>query len=131
MIVSPTCGYYKLSEQGTTTGKTPRKNIRTRPIPLWGGYYSAIAANMALDAIEERKKSGVTRPHRGEALVCRAYCHFMLANIFCNAYDTHASQSLGVPYMEEVETTVSPVTNEVPLEEVYRKVGVTSSKGST
>ena len=40
--------------------------------------------------------------------MCRAYCHFMLATIFCNAYDTHASESLGIPYMEDVETTVSP-----------------------
>lgn len=33
--------------------------------------------------------------------------------------------------MEEVETTVSPRYERGTLEEVYRKVGVTSSKGST
>ena len=58
---------------------------------------------MIRNAIEEKGNPASLDPQRGEALVCRAYCHFMLANIFCNAYDTHASQSLGVPYMEEVE----------------------------
>ena len=63
---------------------------------------------MALKAIEEKGNPASLNPQRGEALVCRAYCHFMLATIFCNAYDTHASESLGIPYMEDVETTVSP-----------------------
>ena len=85
---------------------------------------------MALNAIEEKGNPASLDPQRGEALVCRAYCHFMLANIFCNAYDTHASQSLGVPYMEEVETTVSPVTSGARWKKCTEKWSVTSSKGS-
>ena len=77
---------------------------------------------MALKAIEEKGNPASLNPQRGEALVCRAYCHFMLATIFCNAYDTHASESLGIPYMEDVETTVSPRYERGTLEEVYRKV---------
>ena len=119
----PTYGYYKLSEQECYHWQDTKEEYQDTPNSLWGSYYSAIAAaNMALDAIEEKGNPASLDPQRGEALVCRAYCHFMLANIFCNAYDTHASQSLGVPYMEEVETTVSPRYERGTLEEVYRKV---------
>ena len=61
-------------------------------------------------------------PQRGEALVCRAYNHFVLANIFCNAYNTHASQELGIPYMTKVETTVQPQYGRGTLQETYEKI---------
>ena len=46
-------------------------------------------------------------PVKGEALVCRAYAHFQLANIFCKAYSSATAKTdLGIPYMKDVETTV-------------------------
>jgi len=119
----PTYGYYQLSEKECYNWEDTKEEYQDTPNSLWGGYYGAIsAANMALKAIEEKGNPASLNPQRGEALVCRAYCHFMLATIFCNAYDTHASESLGIPYMEDVETTVSPRYERGTLEEVYRKV---------
>ena len=119
----PTYGYYQLSEKECYNWEDTKEEYQDTPNSLWGGYYGAIsAANMALKAIEEKGNPASLTPQRGEALVCRAYCHFMLATIFCNAYDTHASESLGIPYMEDVETTVSPRYERGTLEEVYRKV---------
>ena len=78
------------------------------PQGIWESHYGAITnANQALSAIEEM--GGATTPNlqaaKGEALVCRAYSHFILANIFCNAYNpSTAAKELGIPYMEKAET---------------------------
>jgi len=58
------------------------------PQAVWSQYYMAIAAaNQALDAIKEL--GGADTPQlkaaKGEALICRAYAHFCLANMFCQA----------------------------------------------
>ena len=45
---------------------------------------------------------------RGEALICRAYNHFVLATTFCKAYGTNADKDLGIPYIKEPETSVNP-----------------------
>lgn len=119
----PKYAYYQLSEEECYNWKDTQEEYQDTPNYLWQGYYEAIAAaNMALKAIEERGNPESLAPQRGEALVCRAYCHFMLANIFCNAYNSHASQELGIPYMEEVETTVLPQYKRGTLQEVYEKI---------
>ena len=41
---------------------------------------------------------------------------------FCNAYNTHASQELGIPYMTKVETTVQPQYGRGTLQETYEKI---------
>ena len=83
------------------------------PALVWQGHYAAIAAaNQALEAIEELggiAKSDTLRALRGEALLCRAYCHFILTNIFCMNYSRQYSQTdLGVPYITEPESTLNP-----------------------
>lgn len=38
---------------------------------------------------------------KGEALLTRAYHHFMLVNVFCKHYSEQTSATdLGIPYME-------------------------------
>jgi len=82
------------------------------PTMVWQGYYAAIAAaNQALASIEQM--GGATTDNlkamRGEALLCRAYSHFMLTNIFCMNYSKqHAATDPGVPYITEPETTLDP-----------------------
>lgn len=91
--------YYKLSEEECYNWKDTQEEYQDTPTNLWETHYIAIAsANMALEEIEKRGNPESLMPQRGEALVCRAYNHFVLANIFCNAYNTHASQELGIPY---------------------------------
>lgn len=91
----------------------------------WQASYNAIAsANEALNAIE--KLGGPTNPNiqglYGEALLCRAYNHFMLAQLFCNTWTQNAAQDLGLPYMEHAETTLKPKYERGNLADFYQKI---------
>ena len=96
------------------------------PMSIWNGYYNAIAsANMALEAID--KMGGATtdklKAARGEALVCRAYAHFMLVNVFCQAYNPRYSEDdLGIPYMETVEDDLFVKYDRGSVANVYDKI---------
>lgn len=99
------------------------------PGSLWQGYYSSIASvNAALQAIDkleaEGNKSETLRAARGEALLIRAYSHFMLANIFCPAYKDQetSKQSVGVTYMTEPETKVLVHYDRGNLADTYTKI---------
>jgi hypothetical protein len=82
------------------------------PSYLWEICYGAIAsANHALKAIDELKSQGSTADmsaQKGEALLCRAYGHFILVNIFAQAYKDESASiaDLGIPYTTEPETVV-------------------------
>lgn len=94
------------------------------PQMLWQNYYAAIAsANQALQFIEQQGNSPEYNAQRGEALMCRAYSEFMLANIFCNAYnESTAANELGVPYPTEPETHVGTVYDRGTLKDTYDKI---------
>lgn len=93
------------------------------PSALWESCYLAVSAcNQVLATIEKAGNPSAMNPQRGEALVCRAYNHFLLANVFCNAYSTKAGSDLGIPYMKTIETTVSPEYQRGTLEEVYKNI---------
>lgn len=82
------------------------------PKYIWDGCYSAIATcNQALKAIEQLEAQGINMDaEKGEALISRAYHHFILVNVFCHAWKdaTESKKDLGITYMTEPETTVSP-----------------------
>lgn len=85
------------------------------PESLWESCYSAISsANKALDAIEDLGGAGADASQtikecKGEALIARAYSHFILTNVFCLNYNSKTSATdLGVPYMTKSETTLNP-----------------------
>ena len=83
------------------------------PTMVWQGYYAAIAAaNNALVAIDNlggAAASDTLRALRAEALLCRAFSHFMLTNLFCLNYSKQHSQTdPGIPYITEPETTLNP-----------------------
>lgn len=93
------------------------------PHALWEACYIAAAAcNQALKVIEDAGDPVSLNPVKGEALVCRAYAHFLLANIFCKAYGTTAKTDLGIPYMKDIETTVLPSYTRGTLEGVYKNI---------
>jgi tetratricopeptide (TPR) repeat protein len=94
------------------------------PKQMWRGYYSAIAhANQALQAIEELGNPPDLDPHRGEALICRAYHHFILVNVFCKHYSAQTSATdLGIPYVEKPETFTDPQYTRGTVAEVYAKI---------
>ena len=82
------------------------------PAGYWDACYSAIAhANKAIEFIETKKEDGLIPqsylPYYGEALVIRAYCHFMMVNLWGTHYNpATADTDLGVPYVTEVENVV-------------------------
>lgn len=77
------------------------------PEGYWFACYRAIAAcNLALAAIDKIPASAQTdyKAQKGEALVARAYSHFMLVNFFSKFYNkATASTDLGIPYVTEPE----------------------------
>ena len=94
------------------------------PKSFWDACYGAIAAaNQALAAIEEMGNPANLQAQRGEALLCRAYGHFQLANVFCLAYNPEtAEQDMGLPYSDAPETEVSPVYTRGTMAELYQKI---------
>ena len=59
---------------------------------------------------------------RGEALVCRAYAHFVLLNMFCLPYNPNRPNDLGIPYMEQPETDLNPKYDRSTVVETYNKI---------
>lgn len=98
------------------------------PSYLWESCYGSIAsANHALKAIDELKSQGSTvdmSAQKGEALLCRAYGHFILVNIFAQAYkDESASVAdLGIPYITVPETVVQGKYTRESVAAVYAKI---------
>lgn len=98
------------------------------PISIWTDAYKAIAvvnhALEAMDAIEAEDSTIDCSKARAEAYLCRAYNHFVLANIFCMPYrDSVLSESYqGVPYMTEPERVVYSNADRGTLTELYDKI---------
>lgn len=101
------------------------------PTEVWEGCYNAIAtANHALQYIDEiaaKNGKGMTpnlKAARAEALLIRAYHHFVLVNIFSQAYKnpTDSKGDIGVPYVTTVENTVSVNYPRGTVAEVYEKI---------
>ncbi len=96
------------------------------PDNVWTQHWSAIAAaNQALEAIETLggKDNPDLSASYGEALICRAYAHFVLVNLFCLNYNKETSATdQGIPYMETVEAGLNPQYERGNVAEVYEKI---------
>lgn len=97
------------------------------PERLWSSAYMAIAnANAALDAIEKlggAEASSTLAQAKGEALISRAYHHFILVNVFAKHYNPKtADTDLGITYMVESEHTLSPQYERNSVKEIYEYI---------
>lgn len=96
------------------------------PKYLWDAHYSAIAAaNQALQAIEQLEAQGIDMTaEKAEAKMIRAYHHFLLTMVFCQAWrDKELSkQDLGIVYMTAPETQVKPHYDRPSLAETYENI---------
>lgn len=83
-----------------------KENQQDSPEYYWYGCYTAIAAaNQALETISKAVDPTNYSAQKGEALVARAYAHFMVVNFFSKFYDpVTAASDPGVPYVTEPET---------------------------
>ena len=100
---------------------------------FWEATYSAIAtANLALESIEEL--GGATtqqlRQARGEALLCRAYNHFLLVNMFCQAYNSQTSaQDPGVVYLKHTVSELAANPDRGTVAAVYADIEADLQEG--
>ncbi len=91
------------------------------PTFYWDRAYAGIAQSNEVLAVidnlegDQKRKNAV----KGEALLSRAYHHFMLVNLFGLHYDENASTNLGVPYILEPETEFLPTYKRNTVAEVY------------
>lgn len=78
------------------------------PDYYWAACYKAIAAaNQALEIIANSEDPLSLSAHKGEALLARAYAHFMLVTLFAKVYDpATAASDPGIPYVTVPETEV-------------------------
>lgn len=90
----------------------------------WSSCYRAIAAaNQALESINKLGGGANLNPQKGEALVARAYAHFMLVCLFSKFYDpTSAATDLGIPYVTEPEKVVIKQYDRSTVKATYDKI---------
>jgi len=112
------------------------KDIRNQqhqdsPTEYWNAAYNSIAhvnrILKALDAMDANLKTAEERQraegYRGEALIIRAYNHFMLVNLFAKHYSpATAASDLGVPYATEPENKLIVDYPRLTVKEVYDKI---------
>lgn len=108
------------------------------PSNVWQGHYLAIAgANAVLEKLElkEKEQGGelneTQKAIKGEALMIRSYCHFILASIFCEAYrgPELSKAQLGIPYIKKPETEVAPNYERGTLTETYENIQADIEEG--
>lgn len=87
----------------------------------WDACYSAIAhANQALAAIEKLGAPVSLNPQKAEALLARAYSHFMLVSFWSQRYNPATSATdLGIPYITEPETQLLKKYTRNSVKEVF------------
>ncbi len=88
----------------------------------WRKYYNCIfAANVVLEGIDDAEgDDALRRSVKGEALLVRAYAHFMLVNIFAKHYNAAtAATDHGVPYALETEKKPGSSYTRNTVQEVY------------
>lgn len=91
------------------------------PDYYWYACYTAIAAaNQALEACSAAANPEDYQSQKGEALVTRAYAHFMLVTLYAKPYDpATAASNPGIPYVTEPETVVNKQYSRSTVADVY------------
>lgn len=117
----------------------PAKSSTNQDTPgfLWETFYGAIASvNHALEAIDEISDHGQNMTpsltaSRAEALLIRAYCHFILVNVFSQAYKTDelSRADKGIPYMTSPEENVLVEYDRGTVTDTYAKIQADLEEG--
>jgi hypothetical protein len=104
------------------------KDVESRdegsPDNYWFAAYNAIsAANHALEAIDQAPNPEDYRAQRGEALLARAYAHFMLVTLYAKVYDpATAATDPGIPYVTTPEKVVKRMYDRKTVAYVYEQI---------
>lgn len=129
--------YYNLSAYGREDDEAFRfepvksSTDTDSPSSIWSGCYGAIAtANHALECIGRIKQNagGTMSPTLSaayaEALLSRAYHHFILVNVFSQAWKTEevSRGDRGIPYVTEPETDLVKEYARGNVADTYAKI---------
>ncbi|QNF32793.1 RagB/SusD family nutrient uptake outer membrane protein [Adhaeribacter swui] len=90
----------------------------------WNASYAAIAAaNHALETIANAPNPNDYSAQKGEALVARAYAHFMLVTLYSKVYDpATAASDPGIPYVTAPEKVVLGKYERKTVAYVYEQI---------
>lgn len=101
--------------------KDVANNEEDSPEFYWNACYAAIAAaNQALEVCLNAKDPDNYSAQKGEALLCRAYAHFMLVTFFAKVYDpATAGSDPGIPYVLKPEKVVFEQYERKTVQYVY------------
>jgi starch-binding outer membrane protein, SusD/RagB family len=90
----------------------------------WNACYEAIAAaNHALDAIKNADNPDEYKAQKGEALLARAYSHFMLVSLYSPIYNpATAGSDPGIPYVTKPERVVMAQYKRRTVAHVYQMI---------
>lgn len=94
------------------------------PDGVWNRCYAAIAAaNHALEAIEKTANPNEHLFQKSEALLCRAFSHFLLVNLYAKTYvPGESNNSPGIPYVDQPETVVMGQYDRKTVAYVYERL---------
>lgn len=102
------------------------QNMNIGPEVAWNSYYKNIyTANVVLKGIDQAEGTDeeLRKQIKGEALLVRAYCHFMLVNLFGKQYNAStAATDLGVPYTTEPQEENIVEYRRDNIQEVYDRI---------
>ena len=105
------------------------------PEMVWMLYYEGVyKANEALAAIDDQggPKNDILRNSKGEALLLRAYNHFILANEFCRPYNGKTStKDAGLYYATGIAdfSAAAEQSNRGTVADVYAKIAADIEAG--
>ncbi|MFL5747293.1 MAG: RagB/SusD family nutrient uptake outer membrane protein [Niastella sp.] len=104
--------------------KDVTENSQDSPEGYWNACYSAIsAANQALESCFKAPDTANYSSQKGEALLCRAYAHFMLVTLFAKTYDPNSAKTdLGIPYVLTPEKVVFQKYTRKTVSYVYEMI---------
>jgi starch-binding outer membrane protein, SusD/RagB family len=108
-------------------------NQEDSPEFYWNACYAAIAAaNQALEVCAKAGDPENYKGQKGEALVCRAYAHFMLVTFFSKVYDeSTAGNDPGIPYVTQPEKVVFQPYERKTVKYVYEMIEKDLTEGLT
>jgi len=92
----------------------------TPPHYFYAAYGAVANANYALEAVENLGGGSDLNYLKGEALVARAYAHFMLGLFWCKPFNpATAATDLGLPYATKAERKVFEVYRRISVKDYY------------
>ena len=114
-----------LDEYYSWVDETNADTYNQAPEDYWQDLYQCIeTANLALEGLESMGGAVTSQQKEAEAeaLLCRAYAHFMLVNVFALHYDPNDDKALGITYITESEKELNPQYQRETVHENYAHI---------